>query len=188
MQFPDKEGFTYADYLTWDDGKRYELIDGRVYMMSPAPSRIHQRVSGALFYQFYDYLRQKTCEVYASPFDVRLKDNTVLQPDITVVCDPGKLDERGCKGAPDLVVEILSPSTAQHDQIRKFNQYLEAGVREYWLVYPDTKTVQVNSLRDGRYVNQGYYGETDTIDVGVLEGCQIQLADVFSEAPEETAE
>jgi Uma2 family endonuclease len=124
--------YTYADYQTWNDGVRYELIDGVVYMMSPAPNRAHQELSGELFNQFYNYLKGKKCKVYAAPFDVRLSDKehekTVLQPDITVVCDPSKLDKKGCKGAPDMVVEILSPSNAERDTTLKLRKYLQAGV------------------------------------------------------------
>lgn len=184
MELPRGKKYTYADYLTWDDGNRYELIDGEVYMMS-APSSTHQRISVELATQLRVYLRGKRCEVFPAPFDVRLdadSDDTVVQPDISVICDPTKVDERGCKGAPDMVIEILSPSTASHDQVLKFNKYLEVGVREYWMVYPDMRTVQVNLLIDGRYVIQGYYDERATISVNVLENCQINLADVFPPA------
>ena len=183
--------YTYSDYLTWDDDKRYELIDGEVYMMSPAPVRIHQRISMEIARQLANYLRGKTCEVYPAPFDVRLnadtKDDTVIQPDITVVCDPKKLDDQGCKGAPDMIIEILSPSTARRDQRFKFHQYLKAGVREYWIVYPDLKNVQVNLLADGKYSIQ-VYGDTDIVPVHVLEDCQITLADVFLPGSSEEAQ
>lgn len=193
MEMPREERYTYADYLTWDDGKRYELIDGEVYLMSPTPARVHQRISAAITSQLYSYLEGKTCEVYAAPFDVRLNadtaDDTVVQPDIAVICDPDKLDDLGCKGAPDMIVEILSPSTARHDQVTKLEKYRQAGVREYWLVSPQARSVQVNVLKDGAYVNRGYFGDTDTVPVTVLTDFQINLAAVFPPAPpaEDTA-
>ncbi|MDR1618206.1 MAG: Uma2 family endonuclease, partial [Treponema sp.] len=117
--------YTYADFLDWDEGERCEIIDGEAYMMS-APSRIHQRISMALSAMLYNYLEGKTCEVYPAPFAVRLfpaedlSDDTVVEPDISVVCDPSKLDDRGCNGAPDFIIEIISPSTARYDRLVKF--------------------------------------------------------------------
>lgn len=182
MRLPRETYYTYADYLTWDDGKRYELIDGAVYMMSPAPSPVHQRVSGNLFLQLATYLKGKTCEVYAAPFDVRLDadglDDTVVQPDLSVVCDPGKIDARGCKGAPDMVVEILSPGSVNHDQLVKFNKYRQAGVLEYWIVNPQARNVQVYLLRDGEYMGR-MYGDTGLVAVDVLAGCEVDLGEVF---------
>jgi Uma2 family endonuclease len=133
-----------------------------------------------------NYLEGKPCKVYAAPFAVRLfpqkdqSDDTVLEPDIVVVCDPAKLDERGCNGPPDFVAEIISPSTAKYDRITKFRKYQIAGVREYWIVDPDTKTVQVCILENGRYVIS-MYDETETAPVTVLPGCVIDLAAVFAE-------
>lgn len=169
--------------MAWRDEKRYELIDGSAYMMSPAPSTEHQRVFRRLFNQLANYLEGKQCEVFSAPFDVRLnadaEDDTVVQPDIAIVCDPKKIEANGCKGAPDMVVEILSPATARMDQLIKFNKYREAGVLEYWIVNPETKLVQVNRLMHGSYVNQAY-GDTDTVPVSVLEDCKIDLAKVFA--------
>ena len=117
------ENFTYADYLKWNDGKRYEIIEGQIYNMSPAPIRIHQSISRNLSYIIQHYLKEKTCEVYSAPFDVRfafkagMNDmiTNVVQPDISVICDPKKLDKAGCIGPPDWIIEILSPSTAKKD-------------------------------------------------------------------------
>lgn len=180
---PNKH-YTYADYLAWDDEARYELIDGVMYMTSPAPSPIHQSVSGGIFGQLYNFLHGKPCKVYHAPFDVRLNasagDDTVVQPDLLVVCDKTKIDARGCVGAPDLMIEILSPSTARHDKLLKFNAYLRAGVREYWIVDPDIKTVTVHILKDSEYTTKAY-ADSDTVPVRVLEGCQINLPDVFAE-------
>lgn len=189
VELPRAKKYTYEDYLTWNDGKRYELIDGEIYLMSPAPSSDHQRISANLTAELVFYLRGKACEVFPAPFDVRLdadaEDDTVVQPDITVVCDPEKVNARGCKGVPDMIIEILSPSTAQHDQVVKFSKYLEAGVREYWMVYPDTRTVMVFLLREHEYVSHSY-GSADTISVHVLEDCQINLSDVFPPVRAET--
>ena len=183
------ERYTYADYAAWNDGKRWELIDGVPYemtftAMAPAPGYAHQSAVGELFAQMHGFLRGKPCKAFIAPFDVRLdaggEDDTVVQPDIVVVCDRSKLDEKGCNGAPDLIVEVLSPSTAGHDKLVKFNKYLQAGVREYWIVDPDTKTASVHILKDGEYV-VGVYGEEDSVNVNVLEGCAVSLAEVFAE-------
>ena len=180
------EYYTYADYAKWpDDGKRYELIDGLDYEMLAAPATAHQRVSSNLHGQLWQFLKGKPCEVFHAPFDVCLfakgdKDHTVVQPDILVVCDSAKLDGKRCNGAPDMVIEITSTSTASRDRVLKFNQYLKAGVREYWIVDPDNKTVSVHILKDGEYLARAY-AETDTVPVHVLEDCTISLPDVFVE-------
>ena len=175
--------YTYSDYLLWDDDKRRELIDGVPYLMS-APSRRHQKLLGKLFIQFDNLLKGKPCEVYFSPFDVRLNadtlDNTVVQPDLLIVCDKAKLNDTGCKGAPDMVVEILSPSTSRHDRILKFKTYLKSGIREYWIINPDTGILDVNILSNGNYITHPYAAE-DTVPVHILEGCTINLPEVFEE-------
>ena len=175
--------YTYSDYLQWDDDKRHELIDGVPYLMS-APSRRHQKLLGKLFIQFDTLLKGKTCEVYFAPFDVRLNadtlDNTVVQPDLLIVCDKAKLDDAGCKGAPDMVVEILSPSTSRHDRILKFKTYLKSGIGEYWIIDPETSTLAVHILKDGDYIIHPYAAE-DTVPVHILEGCTINLSEVFEE-------
>ena len=180
---PDNKHFTWADYLTWEDDIRYELIDGTPHMMT-APSRQHQSISGALFNQLYNFLKDKPCEVYAAPFDVRLnpddRDDTVVQPDIVVVCDSTKLDDRGCMGAPDLVVEILSSSSDIRDRVLKFNKYLQAGVREYWIVNPDNSSANVFIWENGKYTASAY-GKSDTLSSHTLPGCVISLADIFGE-------
>jgi len=179
------EHYTYTDYASWpDDGNRYELINGEAYMMSPAPTWEHQGISQELSRQLGNFLHGKPCRVFSAPFDVRLNaatdDDVVVQPDIVVICDRSKLSGTGCIGAPDLVIEILSRSSASRDKVMKFNQYLQAGVREYWIVDPDSKTVTVNILDNGRYYNTSY-AETDTVTVQVLEGCKISLPDIFAE-------
>ena len=180
------EYYTYADYASWDlkEGERYELIDGVPYMMAP-PSRRHQELVGEIFGRFRDFLKDKPCKVYVSPFGVRLNaagdhDDTVVEPDIVVVCDRSKLDDKGCNGAPDLVIEITSPSSARHDKLIKFQKYQNAGVREYWIVDPENKMVNVNILENGRYYGAAY-SDTDSIPVQVLDGCQVDMREVFSE-------
>ena len=174
--------YTYADYYTWNDGKRYELIDGTAYLMEPAPLFTHQRISIKLENQIENYLKGKPGEMSHAPFDVRLNfdngDNTVLQPDIVVFADQSKLFGTGCIGAPDLVIEILSPSTTRRDRVEKFNQYLRAGVREYWIVDPEEKTVVASILESGVYVGKTYH-KTDEVPVFVLDGCVIKLSEVF---------
>lgn len=140
--------YTYQDYLGWDFPQRVELYRGKPYELSPAPNRRHQRISTQLMGPLFNYLRGSDCELFTAPFDVRLpvankkgKPDTVVQPDLCVVCDLEKLDEQGCNGAPDLVVEILSPGNPKREMREKYELYEEAGVREYWVVYPDADTV-----------------------------------------------
>ena len=134
--------------------------------------------------QLANFLKGKPCQIFAAPFDVRLNadtyDDTVVQPDLLVVCDPSKLDEKGCVGVPDMVIEILSPSTGRHDKLVKFQLYQKTGVREYWIIDPETKTLQVCILENGKYVTS-MYGDTGAVPVHVLEGCAINLQDVFEE-------
>ena len=177
------ERYTYADYYAWDDGKRWELIDGIPYAMT-SPSTAHQRTSRGLFRELDAFLRGKPCELFAAPYDVRLNaadaDDTVVQPDLIVVCDRAKIDARGCKGVPDLVIEILSPSTARHDRIVKLRLYRQAGVREYWMLDPASKELQVCVLHNGQYITSSY-GGADSVPVSVLPGCSISLPEVFAE-------
>ncbi len=156
---PKTSGYTYADYLTWDDGQRWEIIDGEAICMSPAPSLEHQTIIGELVRQFGNALLGKRCRPLVSPLDVRLpapgqaddRVSRVVQPDLVVVCDPAKLDRRGVVGAPDLVIEVVSPSSASHDHVRKRRLYEHAGVREYWLVIPVGRVVAVYTLVGGTY-------------------------------------
>lgn len=187
----DNQRFTYADYLSWSDDKRWELIDGIAYSMSPAPGTRHQRMSGALFNQIYNHLKGKQCEVFAAPFDVRLSDSpstsdnyidTVVQPDISVICDKSKLDERGCNGAPNLIVEILSPATAGHDLKTKYELYQRHGVKEYWIIHPAEKTLLVYQLEEqGRYGAAGRFAGDDKVPVGLLGDLVVDLGEVFAE-------
>lgn len=176
--------YTYSDYITWPDEERWELIDGVPYAMSPAPSQAHQSVSWRIAFQLATYLKGKPCQAFTAPFDVRLnaneEDNTVVRPDILVVCDKAKLDGKCCNGAPDFVVEILSSSTATQDRVQKFEAYLTAGVREYWIVDPETRTVQACILHSGFY-GVTIHRESATVPVSALEGCMIDLAEIFAE-------
>ena len=173
--------YTYSDYLEWDDDQRWELIDGVRFLMS-APSTRHQELSSNLHGQLFNLLKGKQCKVFFAPFDVRLNaetfDNTVVQPDIMVICDRTKLDKAGCKGAPDFVIEILSPSTSSRDRHLKFDLYRKVGVREYWVVEPDENMVSAHILRNGDYITR-IYGETATAPISVLDNCSINLAEVF---------
>lgn len=183
---PEEKRYCLSDVLSWDED--FELING-VPVMLATPARIHQEISGSLFSQLYNYLAGKKCRVYAAPFAVRLfeKDgdsphnvDTMVEPDISVICDPRKLDDIGCKGAPDLIIEILSPSTRRHDLLTKFNLYLRAGVREYWIVDPANKDAQVFLLEDGHYSAKDFGSEGDKIKVNVLEDCYLDLSAIFA--------
>ena len=185
-----KEHYTFADILAWEGNERVEIINGEIFLMA-SPFRVHQEISGELFRQLANFLEGKKCRVYAAPFAVRLveKDgdnpedvDTMVEPDITVVCDKDKLDKHGCKGAPDMVIEILSPSTRRHDRLVKLGLYQQAGVREYWIVDPENKSVQV-FLQDGSSFLKIHedYGREDIAKVNVLDGCFIELSKVFSE-------
>ena len=185
-----EETYTYGDYLQWDDGERWELIDGVAYNMTPAPNRRHQAILRELSFQLVSFLTDKPCKVYFAPFDVRLpvhdeEDDdvtTVVQPDIVVICDPKKLDDRGARGAPDLVIEILSPSTSRKDVKIKFNLYEKHGVREYWIVDPTGGTVMAYRLGpDGRYGRPQVYTDDDSAPVGIFADLVIDLKAVFAE-------
>ena len=189
MPLPQESRYTMAEALTWDEQDRIELIDGYPVMMAP-PSRTHQEAVMELSAQLHAYLKGKKCKVYPAPFAVRLFEqdgdrpedvDTMVEPDISVVCDPSKLDDIGCKGAPDLIMEILSPSTQRHDKLTKFNLYQRAGVREYWIVDPASKSVQVFVLEDGHYAAKDFGASGDKLKVNILEGCAIDLSQVFSE-------
>jgi Uma2 family endonuclease len=182
---PDEKYYTYRDYLDTDDDYRAEIIDGALYVASP-PSRYHQDISRNLLIKIAGFLKGKPGRVYAAPFGVRLfpksdlSDDTYVEPDITVVCDPSKLDDRGCNGAPDMIIEIMSPSNRQNDMLVKFRKYLQAGVREYWIVDTEEKTVHACVL-DNKEYRVSVYDETQTVPAAVLPGCAVELKSVFAE-------
>ena len=189
MPLPQENRYTLADALAWDEQDRIELIYGDPVMMAP-PTRAHQKAVMELSAQLHAYLKGKKCEVYPAPFAVRLFErdgdrpedvDTMVEPDVTVVGAPSKLDDTGCKGAPDLVMEILSPSTTRHDRFTKFNLYQRAGVREYWMVDPVEKSVLVFVLEDGRYAAKDFGAAGDRLRVNILEDCTIDLSQVFPE-------
>ena len=177
--------YTYADYRAWETDARYELINGVAYMMA-APSPTHQYIQVELLGQFWTFLRGKPCRVYAAPLDVRLfaKKNpfipTVVQPDLLVVCDRSKLSQHGCDGPPDLVIEIRSPSNTDAEMEAKYDAYLQSGVREYWVVNPEKRQVQVYLLQQGAYVESVYSGDT-CIPVSILPGLSIDLKPLWVE-------
>jgi Uma2 family endonuclease len=185
----DQQRHTYREYCTWPEDVRYELIDGQAYAMSPGPSRRHQETIVEVLRQLADALEGTGCRVYVAPFDVRLprgseKDDdidTVVQPDLMVVCDRAKLDDRGCRGAPDWVIEVLSPSSAGHDQILKRAVYERHGVKEYWLIHPVDQVVTVYRLVDGAYGKPDIYELKDTLACGILPEVVIDWARVLRE-------
>ncbi len=189
--------YTYADYLTWQFKERVELIKGWIYKMSPAPKRIHQEYAGNI----YKLLSNKLdCKIYIAPFDVRLQKNigkqneitTVVQPDISIICDKTKLDDAGCIGAPDMIVEILSPSTAKKDYNEKFNLYEENVIKEYWIVNPDAKSIEVFALaksqkptaKSQKYKSIGIYNEHDgykEVPLNIFPELKLKLNEIFKE-------
>jgi len=182
--------FNYADYLTWPDDERWEIIEGVPYDMSPAPAREHQRISAIIFAKIYNFLAGKKCEAYFAPFDVRLVESkdkaneeieTVVQPDIVVICDQNKLDKQGCLGAPDIAVEIISPFTSYKDQTEKLRLYERYGVREYWIVNPDAKYIMVYCLEGMRYSKPEYLTESDILESRALKGLKIDLSEVWAQ-------
>jgi Uma2 family endonuclease len=182
--FKEDRRWTYRDYKGWDlaQGERYELIYGIAYAMS-APTDKHQAVVAALTAKFYNFLEGKPCKVRPAPYDVRLfyeedeGDDTVVQPDLTVICDEKKRGPEGCRGAPDLVVEILSPSNTVIEMDRKFSLYQEAGIREYWVVAPEEKLIHVHRLRQG---GMTVYKAHDIARSEVLPDLEIPLEAVFT--------
>jgi len=181
--------YSYADYLTWRLKERLELIKGKIMKMSPAPSRDHQKVSGNLHGFFWNFLHGSPCELFAAPFDVRLLDKrkstadkdiyTVVQPDLCVICDSTKLDDRGCIGAPDLIIEILSPGNSRREMQIKFNLYEEAGVKEYWMVQLSEKCVLRYSLVEEHFVGLQPVIETDILTSPLFPDLRLDLKDIF---------
>ena len=185
----ENQSYTYADYLSWPEKERVEILDGTPYLQA-APSRIHQKILSEIHRQIANYLLDKDCEVYPAPFHVVLDPDGefekeadrkhVLEPDISIICDKEMLDERGCKGSPDLIVEIVSPSTVRKDKIEKFNLYEQAGVKEYWIIEPENKIVSVFTLQNNRrFGRPDLYTEENQISVSIFEDLIINLKIVF---------
>ncbi len=182
------KSYTYADYLTWQFSEMVELIKGKIVRMSPAPASKHQRISGNLQHFLSNFLWKKECQLFDAPFDVRFvkaKDEktitTVIQPDLCVICDPAKIDERGCLGAPDFIIEILSPSTRDKDVHEKFDLYEEYGVREYWIVDPLNAIIDVFVLENKKYRLVRKFTSSDKVQVNTLPGLEIDLKEVFED-------
>lgn len=181
--------YTYADYLKWTFDERLELIKGKIFKMSPAPSSDHQIIFGTIFSSLHYYLRGKPCKVFSAPYDVRLKkrssDNldilTVVQPDVCVICDPSKIDSRGCLGAPDIVLEILSPGNNKKELQNKYEVYEEAGVLEYWIIHPGEKTFLKYNLVDNKYQASKLLTIGDKITTPILPGFVLTLDEVFAD-------
>jgi len=184
--------YTYADYLSWTDDMRRELINGVAYLFS-APTRFHAGLSSKLLGWVFNFIEKKKgkCKIYHAPFDVRFPKNgetanekidTVVQPDICVICDPDKLDDAGCVGAPDLIVEVQSPSTLKRDLREKFDLYEQSGVREYWIVSPRDKGITVFILQEnGKYDEGKTYMLSGKVPVGIFEGLEIDLKELFED-------
>jgi len=190
----EKRPFTYADYQRWDEDMRVEIIEGVAYMMAP-PLTVHQEVSMTLSGIILQFLKGKPCKVFAAPFGVRLfpkedkSDDSIVEPDIVVICDSSKIDKYGCNGAPDFIIEIVSPQSRKRDKNIKRELYLKAKVREYWIVSPENKEIEVCLLDNGRYVSIWYgINEPETaekdmipeiVPVTVLPGLEIDVKAIF---------
>jgi len=185
----DKQYYTYADYITWPDEPRCELVDGEIHLMA-SPSFKHQTLLLNLGSEFRAHLKGKKCQV-SIDFDVRLgankADGTVFRPDLLVVCDPEKIGENFIKGAPDLIIEVLSPSTSKYDITTKFMKYRDAAVKELWIVDPLQQTVMVYEWSNGAYIANNY-GSTDKITVGILPDLTIDMKDIFDSESGETGQ
>jgi Uma2 family endonuclease len=182
--------YSYADYLTWRFEERVELIWGKVFRLFPAPSVRHQKVSTALLRGLLAHFEKQTCSVFHAPFDVRLLDEkksarankdifTVVQPDICVICDDTKLDDQGCLGAPDWIIEILSPRTAKKDLKIKYDLYEQNAVPEYWIVHPNDLYIQAYSLENGKYGEMRLYTEEDQAVSPLYPNLKLPLPDIF---------
>ena len=187
-QLDENATYTYADYLLWRIKERLELIKGKIFQMSPTPSLRHQQISGRLHLEMGQFFKNHHCQIFYAPFDVRLsKQNpantdrsiyTVVQPDLCIVCDENKLDERGCLGAPDLVIEILSPGNSRKEMKDKFDLYEESGVREYWLVEPAEDAVFIYTLNEaGTYI--GLKPAVDLLHSVIFPDLEIDLESIF---------
>ena len=185
--------YSYADYLLWWFEQRVKLIKGQIFQMSPAPNRKHQKISGNFYFILRTFLNNKPCQLFAAPFDVRLLDKTksskkneeiytVVQPDLSVICDETKLDDKGCIGAPDLIVEILSPGNSKKDLKIKYQLYEEAGVKEYWIVFPSEMVLQQFVLNEkGQYELKSSYAEDEKFHAFIFPDLVIDLAEVFKD-------
>lgn len=185
-QLDFSRSYTYADYLTWQFRERVELIMGKIFKMSPAPSSQHQHIVSALTAAFFQFLKGTPYTVFPAPFDVVLpigsNEDTVVQPDLTVVCDRSKITTQGCIGSPDLVVEVVSKSSVRHDLHEKFQVYEQAGVREYWIIHPTDKSLIIFVLNQaGKYEPSKPLTRGDIAFSATLQGFQIDLNELFTD-------
>ena len=176
--------YTFADYLLWRFKERVELIKGKVLKMSPAPATIHQKISFRFGGIFYNFFKDKSCEVFSAPFDVRFSNsngitNTVVQPDLCVICDLNKIDKKGCIGAPDLIIEILSPGNSKNELSLKYNLYEEYGVLEYWIVHPLEKNIQIFVLEEGRFTGKKPITEDDNVTSYIFSNLNFPAKEIF---------
>ena len=188
-QLDQNKSFSYADYLTWQFDEFVEIIKGKIFKMSSVSASGHQYVTGNIHGLFWNKFRKHKCQLFVAPFDVRLPKKksdieddliyTVLQPDLCIICDTSKIDKRGCLGAPDLVVEILSPYTAKKDLDEKFHAYEEAGVKEYWIVNAESKVVSIYLLNKNNYQLTRHYDENGPIPLNIFEGFTVNWEEVF---------
>jgi len=195
MQFSDldlSKTYSYADYLQWTFEERLELIKGKIFRMTPAPNLFHQEISAIVSGEIYSYLKGKPCRVFSAPFDVRLsrkadfseerKIYTVVQPDICVICDRSKLDVKGCTGAPDIVIEILSPGNNEKELQNKYEVYEESGAKEYWIISPQDESFLKYTLVDGRVQPSKLMTTGEIVASPILPGFALPLETVFSAA------
>lgn len=179
--------YTYEDYLKFDFDYMVELIRGFIYKMSPAPTTIHQKVAGNFHIIFGNHFKKHKCQLFIAPTDVvlpvyntkRKQSNTVVQPDIVIVCDQSKITEKAIIGVPDFILEVISPHTSKKDIKYKYAVYEECGVREYWIVYPMDKLVEVLLLVDGKYVRKELYTREETATLCTFSGVKVDLKEVF---------
>lgn len=180
--------YTYADYLNFTDDEIVEIIGGRIFAMSPAPSRIHQKIIMKIAYKLENYINinNGTCEVYPAPFDVvlvnekenELSSKNIVQPDISVVCDKNKLTEKGCTGSPDMIVEVVSAFNPQNDYVKKLNLYQEYKVKEYWIVNPMKKNILVYTLTENGYGMPDIYTFNDKVKVNIFKSLDIDFSTI----------
>ena len=181
MPIPQKQIYTESDYYALPEDVRAELIDGQIYYQA-APSRVHQEILNAVNNMIYNYLKSKggSCKVYPAPFAVKLYEDrkTIVEPDISVICDYGKLTDKGCTGAPDWIIEVVSPGNSSHDYIRKLNLYADAGVREYWIVNPMKQTIFVYHLEETKFEAAAYTFQ-DKIKANIYEDLWIDFQEII---------
>lgn len=181
--------YSYADYLNWQMDDMVEIIKGKLFKMTPAPSRLHQKIALKLGSDLLHFLKGKPCEVYTAPFDVRLPSfspknediYTVVQPDICVICDKSKLDDSGCMGAPDLIVEILSPGNNRKELQNKYEVYQESGVKEYWIIHPIEQTLLIYTLKNGAFIPSKLFASGNTVNSPSIQGFTLDLEDFFGD-------